>query len=247
MTELEFPWKLDIETVHFQKNDNIGIYIEFKQDGKMLSGIDYLLRVKDSKIKILKLIIEQKRPIIEQYIGINFMARKTGPIPYIENLTHTRKLFYNSTFTHIPKNLFKYNPQLASVEYCFDNCINLKTIPNELFTYNKNIVDYYRTFADCISLEYIPYQLFPQNINDTQQFGYCFSNCAKLKEVPSELLKHVDNYNLSYAFAHCTGLETIPRDIFSNNIELNGIYFNKIFDDCPKLKNIPKEILFKII
>lgn len=244
MNELEFPWEMDIIKVIPREYTNI-YDIKFEKNGKILTGLNNLVAVKNLRIRILNLKITPNP--VQNSFGVNFVVRNTSPIPQIKNIDVFSALFKSSEFKAIPKDLFKYNPQITSIESAFKDCNYLKYIPKSLFKNNKKIIDFFTTFSNCVSIESLPYGLFPKNEKSEQHFDFCFSGCKKLKKIPNGLFRYVDNSNLDYAFEYCENLEIINGDIFSNNTELDDEYFNKIFNNCPKLKNIPKEILMKLI
>lgn len=245
MAKLEFPWELYVHNIHRLKTiegrQQYSVTF-FQEDGKLQHGIENLVKVKNSKITILNLTIPGNE------LEINIEAKYTSPIPHIKNLNNAFSLFANSTFRIIPEDLFKYNPEISSFQYCFQYCRKLKSVPQKLFTYSDHIADYYSVFSYCTSLTSIPEQLFPKNIdNQNQYFGYCFESCIQLEEVPDKLFKYVNNNQLGYAFRDCKNLKKIHSNLFSDEVDLNTNYFNRIFSDCPNLKEIPNELLCKML
>lgn len=248
LMNLEFPWELNVKQIlkdNF-RNDIDNSEIVFIENGKKKRGKN-IYNVKNSKIEIIKLIVttdEHNRGSNELPFMIE--AYETGPIPNIKNLTNVASLFMSSEFETIPEDLFKYNPELRHLDRCFLHCDKLKKIPEELFKYNTMLATLQSTFLNCTSLESLPKRLFKDN-QSYPSLNYCFSNCISITEIPEGFLKYVDNNYLGRTFANCINLETINGDIFSPYMSLTPAYFNKIFSNCPKLRNIPSELLMSII
>lgn len=93
---------------------------------------------------------------------------------------HGYSIFYNcSSLTSIPHDIFKYSPDIGSLNDAFAYCTSLTSIPVGLLDYTSILTDISGIFKGCTSLTTIPENLFDNNIN-INNCENAFNNCGNI-------------------------------------------------------------------
>jgi len=151
-----------------------------------------------------------------------------------------KSFYYCQSLTSVPRNLFKYNIDATFFDECFTSCSSLTTVPSDLFKYNVNAVNFYSCFCDCISLTTIPSDLFRYNVK-INNISHCFIGCRSLASIPQDLFRYnVDIPSFYMCFCQCTSLASIPQDLFRYND--NATYFYGSFYNCTSLTTVPSDL-----
>ena len=117
----------------------------------------------------------------------------------------------------------------------FNKCHKLKKIIG-INKFNTTIVNnMYGMFNECNELEYLDLSNF--NTINVENFGLMFQECFKLTYVDISNFNFQNAKNFGWMFNKCYKLKEIKGINIINNIK--NINKNGIFDDCPRLKDIP--------
>jgi surface protein len=121
------------------------------------------------------------------------------------------------------------------MEYIFNKCHKLKQIIGiNAFKTNK-VTNMYGMFNECNELKSLDLSNFITiNVLD---FGIMFQECFELTYVNISNFNFQKAKNIRWMFNKCYKLIEIKGINIINNIK--KLEKNGIFDDCPKLKNIP--------
>ena len=118
----------------------------------------------------------------------------------------------------------------------FNRCHKLKKI---LIGINKfttaKVNNMYGMFNECIEVEYLDLSNF--NTFNVENFGIMFQECFELTYVDISNFNFKKAKDIGWMFNKCYKLKEIKGINIINNIQ--NINKNGIFDDCPKLKDIP--------
>lgn len=147
-----------------------------------------------------------------------------------------------SNLKTIPSALFEKNTQVTNMGSCFMNCTGLTEIPPTLFAKNVAVREFGSCFYGCTGLTGIPDELFRTNTAATS-FKNCFNGCTNLSAVPAKIFGQNTNVtDFSFCFNKCTGLRILPGTLFQTNTEVTN--FSQCFRGCSSLTELPGD-LFK--
>lgn len=202
---------------------------------------EYILRIK----KVNGLIILPGESINYEIInfGRNLTTNSNGDIIVSHNTANNRRIEYlgaskisaklrtecgevklsEGRFSTIPENLYEdVLPNLIEKSNTFANNSNLISIPENLYK-GKNLTGLGGVFSNCTKLKKIPSELFKDMTNLTYINGI-FAGCTNIKNIPENLFKYNTNLEqISSLFAGCTNIESIPENLFRYNIKLQKI------------------------
>lgn len=181
MTELEFPWEIEIDAkptvskrIYNTSNwANSLDSVTFIYKNKLFKNKKLLFLMGSGVYKIVKIEITKGA-------FLPSIVVETSAIPYINNLSSVMNIFGSSQLATIPEDLFKYNPQITIFNSCFHNCKLITSIPKNLFKYNTNGL----VFMNCFNgtnINTIPKNLFYNTKGEI--FNGCFANCSNLKKL----------------------------------------------------------------
>lgn len=192
---LEFPWVLEIASYDGESDINADVSqtilkIKFKYKGEISTYVSEFVDLSSGIVEIIDLKLAPNM----SYIDLPFFVKKTSPIPYIEQFTTADFIFSGcEELKRIPKNLFKFNPQIKSFVQTFNECYSLTSIPKELFKYNIEVKTFSGCFRGC-GIKSIPEGLFFHNTK-ALHFLNCFACCDNLKKLDKPIFP--SNYNLT--------------------------------------------------
>ncbi|MCC8117576.1 MAG: fimbrillin family protein [Bacteroidales bacterium] len=97
----------------------------------------------------------------------------------------------------------------------FAFCVSLQSIPKDLFKYNKNLTSLERGFQKTM-FSSVPEGLFDP-LENVETFKNLFRNCPNLSSIPEGLFsKNLKAYNFKFCFRGCTMLKLHPWIFISN-------------------------------
>ena len=115
----------------------------------------------------------------------------------------------------------------------FSGYSNLQYVGSDIFK-NFQGTDMSSRFTNCSKLKSIPSGLFDNCPNVTNFYG-CFSYCFRLTEIPSGLFDNCPNVTNFYeCFYYCNSLTEIPSGLFDNCPNVTD--FRYCFSHCSSLK-----------
>ena len=164
---------------------------------------------------------------LKQIIGINKLITT--------NVTDMKGMFQLCTELEYI-DLSNFNTiNVKNMGFMFNKCHKLKQIIgiNKLIT--TNVTNMYGMFNECNELKSLDLSNF--NTINVLDFGLMFQECFELTYVNISNFNFQNAKDIRWMFNKCYKLSEIKGINIINNIQ--NIEKTGIFDDCPKLKNIP--------
>ena len=124
---------------------------------------------------------------------------------------------------------------VTNMSFMFNKCYGLKKIIGVNKFNTSKVNDMYGMFNECIEVEYLDLSNF--NTFNVENFGIMFQECFELTYVDISNFNFKKAKDIGWIFNKCYKLKEIKGINIINNIQ--NINKNGIFDDCPKLKDIP--------
>ena len=151
----------------------------------------------------------------------------------------TMKVMFQKCFELENINLSSFNTSnVNDMSYMFNKCHKLKEIKGINIFNTSKVTTMKAMFQQCEEIEYLNLSSFDtSNVDD---LSIMFQECFNLKYVDISNFRTTNIKNIGWMFNKCYKL----REIKGINILINIKYIEKtgIFEDCPKLNNIPSYI-----
>lgn len=185
--------------------------------------------------------------------GIDAENKKVSSLKYLftncSSLVNPQVVLLDSTGTNYFKNI-------KTVDYMFQNCINLNTldlsaIQNGIYLYDfDNLVSAVYWFSGCSNLQSVKFK-DKVNFKSLQSFKYAFENCVNLISIFDNSIENkpqfydpdisVEKLDLTGMFYGCSKLPSVGN---LNQTELNRVStISNLFNGCALLGSNNKGIL----
>ena len=212
----------------------------------------------ESKIKILNMNKKENLIFRKRFdkLGINvvyfIIEEKLNDMSNIfNNCSSLKKIEFISVFTEEVTNMESMFEGCTELEYIDLSNFNTINVKNMGFMFNKchklkqiiginklittNVTNMHGMFNECNELKSLDLSNF--NTINVLDFGLMFQECFELTYVNISNFNFQNAKDIRWMFNKCYKLSEIKGINIINNIQ--NIEKTGIFDDCPKLKNIP--------
>ena len=211
---VDFKSYLQIEIEIFPKENEYGLFINYKKENKSC----YHIYFNDNNKETKRNNINKKEKIGKIRIIID------NKIKSLDNLFKDCKCIKKINFNKFTRK------DINNISHLFHGCKNLEVINFYNFTTN-NVTDMSYMFYNCESLKELNLNNF--KTENVINMSYMFQNCSSLKELDLSNFNTINVIDMNSMFKGCTSL--LSLNLLSFNTK-NVIKMKSMFESCNSIK-----------